>query len=1002
MSNLIKEQSIIIKEVENENLLTLESNIIRVTFDSNFPRIVRYLWKEDDSILHGQEQRIITVNLNGEPYIPMVKSNFYDSEIKYTLDFNEIDVVININFAVYDNAVNMEFTSIEENGDFKLRYIDFPNHSLVSVRDTEEGEFASSWTIGDWNNINEEYELVKNAKTDGKDGHRKRTYGFLNNKQFAATLNNNVIDGSNRIVIDVKDTFDGYKKASLSNGTWTYREVLNTDENKSYLGPEELPWCEIRIGKDLNDDNLVDWQDAAILYRDTMINRNAIPKGYEDIRNCLSYISFNIGSLVQSPFLRALDMIKKVSNYTDNFGQLVLAKGYQAEGHDDSHADLGGHIGIRQGGKKDFRLLTKEAQKYNAKIGVHINVTEYMLDSFSLDYKVLKQPLAPGWSWLDKSYYVDKKYDITSGELYKRMNMLKEDAPDLKWIYVDVYSGNNWESYKLYNKINDNGWMAATEFAGPMEQGVLWTHWGTDPAYPNQGNGSKIMRFIKNTYQDTFLKDPLIKGNQQLLLGGWGNEVNLSGSMEVFYNHVLVSKYLQHFPIMKMEENKVTFDQGVCSVREDNKVNIYKDNKIIAITSDSIEVGTSIIFIPWSPIDEDKIYHWNYRGGTTTWDLPESWSNLTEVYFYELNDLGKKLLCKIPVVHGKVVIESKEKTPYLLLKEVYEDNKGEMNWGEGGFIKDPGFDSQSFKYWKIESSSNSTNHISLVKDNHEKRRGNDLLKIKGRENAIISQDIYGLKPGRTYSASVWVKVTGSRKVTLGIKDYGGEDITNYIDRPADVKQGEGVKFLDDTFTRLKVDFTVPKEHTTANLYLDVDSSISQTEVYADDFRIWENPGFTDRRGYILYEDFENIDEGWGPFYLAVPGTSVRGHMVEKSPNNRQHVSWVIDGNFSFKTNQQPDEVGEMIKTEQSTLKLAPNKTYELGFLYTVKEDKLYSVKIKSASSSHTPLNLPIRNGKNMSFVSKFTTGEKDDYYLSIDKKHGFDELIIDNIYIKEI
>ncbi len=55
--------------------------------------------------------------------------------------------------------------------------------------------------------------------------------------------------------------------------------------------------------------------------------------------------------------------------------------------------------------------------------------------------------------------------------------MLMEDAPELGWIYVDVYTGNGWNAHQLGEKINDYGIMIATEMNGPLEQHVPWTHW---------------------------------------------------------------------------------------------------------------------------------------------------------------------------------------------------------------------------------------------------------------------------------------------------------------------------------------------------------------------------------------------------------------------------------------------------------------------------------------------------------------------------------------------
>ncbi|MDZ5010236.1 hypothetical protein GNF77_15250, partial [Clostridium perfringens] len=191
-----------------------------------------------------------------------------------------------------------------------------------------------------------------------------------------------------------------------------------------------------------------------------------------------SYIAFNIG-YTQSPFLRTLDTVKKLYNYTDGFGQMVLEKGYQGEGHDDVIPDYGGHIGIRQGGVKDFNTLINEGAKYNAKIGVHVNATEYQLDAFKYPDGIVNEK-APGWGWLDQAYYVDQRADVVSGELFKRLDELKADAPDLGWVYVDVYTGNGWNAHQLGEKLNDLGFPVATEFHSPLEEHVIWNHWGSD------------------------------------------------------------------------------------------------------------------------------------------------------------------------------------------------------------------------------------------------------------------------------------------------------------------------------------------------------------------------------------------------------------------------------------------------------------------------------------------------------------------------------------------
>ena len=54
--------------------------------------------------------------------------------------------------------------------------------------------------------------------------------------------------------------------------------------------------------------------------------------------------------------------------------------------------------------------------------------------------------------------------------------------------------------------------------------------------------------------------------------------------------------------------------------------------------------------LPWNPIEENKLYHWNEKEGTTNWMLPKSWNDVKTIFLYELSDLGKTLSKEINLV----------------------------------------------------------------------------------------------------------------------------------------------------------------------------------------------------------------------------------------------------------------------------------------------------------------------------------------------------------------
>ncbi|MGL5329555.1 MAG: endo-alpha-N-acetylgalactosaminidase family protein, partial [Peptostreptococcaceae bacterium] len=666
----------------------------------------------------------------------------------------------------------------------------------------------------------------------------------------------------------------------------------------------------------------------------------------------------------------------------------------------------------------DFNTLINEGKKYNASIGVHINATEYAKDAFEVKPELINEN-APGWAWLDKTFYTDQRKDITSGELFRRLDMLKSDAPDLGWVYVDVYTGNGWNAHKLAEKMDQLDYTFATEMNGPLEQDVVWTHWGGDPAYPNKGNASKIMRFIKNDTHDTFLADPLIKGNKHLLSGGWGSRHDIEGEygVEVFYNQVLPTKYLQHFPIVKMSEKEVLFENGVRSAEEGENINYYRDDRLVATTPKnsigSTGIGDTQLFLPWNPVEEDeKIYHWNPLSTSSTWELPDNWKNLGTIQLYELDDLGRTFVKDVKVENGKVKLDVEKDTPYLVMKGKVKENRIN-DWGYGAQIKDPGFDSQTWNNWEKDSEAKDTKHIQIINEKTSGRNGNDLVKVSGNDgaNAEISQEIKGLQKGATYSVSAWVKNEGNREIELEVE---GEEVEveTKMDEVFYQRNGEGVKFRNDKFTRIEVEFTADDDE--AEISLEIGKGVKDSEVYVDDFRIWEHPGHTNKDGYVFYEDFENVDEGITPFFLAEGrGNSNRTHLAEKNIFGSQYKHWTLDGRFSLKSNQQPDEQGQMFVTEDSTFKLKPNKTYELGFLYSLADAKPgYTFNIKSKSEG-TLLSIDLdstnvsgqdlTNAKEVS--QKFTTGNTDDYYISVDKnKHSGDivQLILDNVYVKEL
>lgn len=217
LDNLVVEElgGIMAPEVGPLQEQSIESDSMKVVLDNRFPTVIRYEWKGTEDVLSGASvddlEAQYMVEINGEKRIPKVTSEFANNEGIYTLNFEDIGMTITLKMTVNENKLRMEVTDIQE-GDVKLQTLNFPNHSLASVSSLNNGKTASVLTTGDWNNINEEFTDVAKAKP----GVKGKTYAFINDDKFAVTINNNTIEGGNRVVLTTeKDTLPdntNYKK----------------------------------------------------------------------------------------------------------------------------------------------------------------------------------------------------------------------------------------------------------------------------------------------------------------------------------------------------------------------------------------------------------------------------------------------------------------------------------------------------------------------------------------------------------------------------------------------------------------------------------------------------------------------------------------------------------------------------------------------------------------------------------------------------------------------
>lgn len=746
----------------------LSSEHFKVDLTPDFPGLSSYDYAGHAVSLPKHSNPV--VRLNGKDYTPVVRLvPVSATEAAYLLSFNDLAVTMTAKVVITRNALTMTIEDVRESGSFAVRSIEIPGLVLLQGHATAEAAIANFPASSYASEKPEDHDLFgkvaeiafkDNEKNKDKNrdalGNRGASYVFVSDGQIAAGLYTNVMDENLRMIVKLDGEGDA-KTLTAGPGKWTYREIPNE------ICP--TPTVKLVVAVDLNQDRKVTWQDAAIAYRGVVPQ----PYGGEKTKDYpIAHIAMNFGSQATNPFLRVLDNAKKVWLLTDGLGQRIQYKGYESEGHDSSHPDYAGNVGRRQGGREELNFAMRRGHDFNVLSGVHINAHEYHKESktFSTDIADLN---AIGWCWLDESYLTDYRYDSAYGTLYQRLDDMRQDLPWLDFVYLDVYYGRGWPGWRMHTKNNTNGLLQFTEFPGVMERGVVWNHVANDwtQAIGGKGDRSEIARFIWFSQKDTFKHEPLLRGSNCDGFSGWHGERNLPQTIKSAFTVNLPTKYLQHFQLLRQEAQQAWFSGGA-HTESDGKVSklFGRDGQLInscCYEKENTRPVDNLSFIPWNPYTEDKIYHWNDKGGDSTWELPKSWAGRTSADLYRLTDLGRVFERTVEIADGKVTMTGiQANTAYVLYRDT-PPALPDMKWSEGGLVKDTGFDSHSFTNWKLITPADSA-----VIENEKEWTQTELL-VGTPAPAEVRQSVTGLTAGQTYAASVWVSIKGERDASITVE-----------------------------------------------------------------------------------------------------------------------------------------------------------------------------------------------------------------------------------------
>ena len=1041
---------------ENLDVLYATEDGMKVSVNKTFPSAVKYSLA-DGTEFYGQTQQINTIEINGHEIVLDADDVTYEktegstNKAVYTLtvkdDANGIDAVITAEIVVSEgNILEFAITDIKNNREETLddvssviQTIAIPNHSLVSVRSSQEGANFKGATMSMNTHISgDEYlDVTESLSDETKD----YIYGFVSNSELSAAIwSNSEHDGraayagiaggskNTRVFYNVQTLDDGTKTMGLESAPWYYHRVVTDSKNVSYIVEEtEMPRTRVIITDDRNDDAVIDWQDGAIAYRDI---QHELYKS-EEVPELVAYrIAMNFGGQAQNPFLTTLDNVKKISLHTDGLGQSVLLKGYGSEGHDSGHPDYA-NIGERIGGAEDMNYLLEKGAEYGAKFGIHINASEMYpeAEAFSDDSvrRTSDGALRYGWNWLDQGVGIDGIYDLATGNREARLDALKELVDDnLDFIYLDVWGNNtssskedSWQTRKISKEIIDNGWRMTTEWGGANEYDSTFQHWAADLTYGGynyKGENSEVMRFIHNHEKDSWVGDypryggaanaPLLGGYNMKDFEGWQGRSDYNAYITNLYTHDVVTKFLQHYKAIKwvngepvsmsdnggdytwIPEMEITLKDEAGNVvvakRVSNDVNSedYRNRTItlngkvvstgIVSKGDGTAKGNETYLIPWvwdaatgELVDaaDEKLYHWNTAGGTTTWELPDGWEKLETVKMYTLTDQGKVDEQTIEVKDGKVTLTAEAEVPYVVYKGAAANV--EMQWSEGMHIVDAGFNDADLDSWNVEGEG----AAEIVKS----QSSNGMLKLTG--DVAVSQKLTDLVEGQRYAVYVGVDNRSDAKAWLTLNADGEELDANYTEKSIALNYVKADPHSTNNptvdgnsyFQNMYVYFTAPATEVTLTMRREA----GEGDTYFDNIRIVasEADNITkDEDGNVVKftQDFENSVQGVYPFVIG---------NIEGVEDNRTHLSelhapytqagWdvkklddVIDGNWSLKVNglcgytyQDNGEwvtyarTGLIYQTVPQNFRFEPGVTYKVSFNYQAGYEGSYGVAI---------------------------------------------------------
>ena len=929
----------------------------------------------------------------------------------------EIDLSMTVKISVDDNDLTWEVTELtKKEGCADIASIDIPQLNLVAVDAVEtdavfNGAKASNSTITSGDKEITWEEGFNPSTTDGY------LYAFLTNGSLSAGLwSNSEIEGDERVVLNSgADTMSlASAKWYYEDGDANAQAKSSYDYPVS-----ELPCAKVCIAGDVNEDGDLDWNDGALAFRDIMnvpqdsedikdlVNYRIVMNFASMVSNPYMTTADNIKKVyLATDGLPQAVMLKGYGSEGHDSANSEYAHIADREGGvegfqeliriaHDYDAEIGIHINAQESYPESKSFNDTMVSNGSANGWGWLDQS-YVIDKlWDLGSQARYKRMVQLYDRINETDFYSGDWENgeyvgeSEGELTATMDEIAEDAAaredNMDFIYLDVWYQDSWETRRIAEQINSLGWRFTTEFPYEGEYDSTWSHWATDAAYggnTTKGYNSEIIRFIRNDQRDVQVinypsfggaaDNPLLGGFRLYGFEGWGGDQDFNKYIRETFTENLPTKFLQHYYVTDWEnyedgespvgnqEKQITLknddnDTVVVTRNEEQRSDDYIERTIAL--NDKVVLNDVEYLLPWTDTEtgEEKLYHWNLEGGTTTWDLQDDWAGLANVVVYPLSDQGRGEAVNVPVVNGQITLTAEAETAYVVLKgessKTLKDDFGDQ------YVTDPGFNG----YAGAGESLDGADWIGDIDDPavvvEKASTGDQRLAFNSpSQDVAVTTQIFGLKTGVEYAAEVYVDNASDSKAEIAV-NTGSGSVSNYTMRSIASNYVKSDQKHSTNMQRMQVSFTA--EGPTANLTLFREAGPGST--YMDDIRIVEiTLNNFDENGSFT-QDFESVVQGLYPFVLgSAQGVSdpvthlaeLHAPYTQAGWQGKKATDDVIDGNWSLK--HHGANTGIIYQTIPQNFRFEPGKVYTVEFDYQSGPDKAYAMVVGDGTTYNLP------------------------------------------------